>query len=148
MYVAYFPFVWVNEYIILLTATTTKTKMRLIHWSFMQVQHSTSTLKLVILTQFLQIQNSNNILYPCLDHWCVHTGRDATFVGGAITCKVNAKTQTDAVMRLTRSRGSQSAVRISACRHWRWIGKPKQQPLAVSTQSSQLLISVQKLDTS
>ena len=45
-------------------------------------------------------------------------------------------------------RVSQSALRISACRHWLWIRKPKQQPLAVSTQSTQLLMSVQKLDKS
>ena len=27
---------------------------------------------------------------------CVHTGRDAMFGGGAITCTVNAETRTDA----------------------------------------------------
>ena len=63
----------------------------------MQMQHLKLTLQLVILTQFLQIQNSNNILYPCIDHWCFHTGRDAIFGGGAITCKVKSKTRTDAV---------------------------------------------------
>jgi len=58
--------------------------------------HASATFNIDIktsyLTQFLQIPNSNNILYPCIDHWCVHTGRDVIFGGGVITCKVNAKT--------------------------------------------------------
>jgi len=45
-----------------------------------------------------QITHSSPASYPSISAllWCVHTGRDAIFGAGAITCKVNAKTRTDA----------------------------------------------------
>ena len=47
---------------------------------------------------------------------------------------LNVSFQLERQIHVTRSRGSQSAVRISACRHWRyWRSTTQHQPLAVSS---------------
>ena len=45
-----------------------------------------------------QITHSSHDSYSSISAllWCVHTGRNAIFWGGTITCKVNAEMRTDA----------------------------------------------------